>query len=359
MLSKTRVWGSNEKILLHFRAVGRLSEKQRWGWAKCSEKIVVGSGVTYDYDAFGNLLHSTAAGIPPGGTTVTATPNEFLFAGEQFDSDLGLYYNRARYLNVSTGRFWSMDSFDGQPQSPSSLHKYLYSSGDPVNRIDPSGNDSIAEFDVASALSQTLNAISTFTLPSSSPTASRFVASLFIPPSVWQDLASLTPDAIEFGVGVSATVNTRIPVGITAGGGAELLISPKTGNYALYTYVGGGVTFGSTATSIGGGGTAGLVFRCPRSDNYGGEFFTLTAPMAALPANVRTKLAGDWLIAGLGQIFSKNGSVNIFVSPVPPYAFGVSVGVSASYSVGSATSNWALSFSYYWQDYPDRPVQFR
>ena len=47
---------------------------------------------TYDYDAFGNLLHSTATGIPPGSTTVAPTPNEFLFAGEQFDSDLNLYY---------------------------------------------------------------------------------------------------------------------------------------------------------------------------------------------------------------------------------------------------------------------------
>jgi uncharacterized protein RhaS with RHS repeats len=53
---------------------------------------------TYDYDAFGNLLHSS-------GTAA----NEFLFSGEQFDSDLGLYYNRARYLNVSTVRFWTMD----------------------------------------------------------------------------------------------------------------------------------------------------------------------------------------------------------------------------------------------------------
>ena len=153
MLSKTRVWGSNEKILLHFRAVGRLSEKQRWGWAKCSEKIVVGSGVTYDYDAFGNLLHSTAAGIPPGGTTVTATPNEFLFAGEQFDSDLGLYYNRARYLNVSTGRFWSMDTDEGKDFDPLTLHKYLYAHTNPVNRIDPTGHDDFSEVAAAQGIS--------------------------------------------------------------------------------------------------------------------------------------------------------------------------------------------------------------
>ena len=33
---------------------------------------------TYDYDAFGNLIHSTGT-----------TPNNYLFSGEQFDSDLG------------------------------------------------------------------------------------------------------------------------------------------------------------------------------------------------------------------------------------------------------------------------------
>ena len=60
-LPETRVWGSNEKILLHFRAVLLLSEKQHWGSAKCSCKNVVGSVVTYDYDAYGNLIHSTGS----------------------------------------------------------------------------------------------------------------------------------------------------------------------------------------------------------------------------------------------------------------------------------------------------------
>jgi len=89
---------------------------------------------TYDYDAFGNLIHSTGT-----------TPNNYLFAGEQFDPDLGLYYNRARYLNVSTGRFWSMDTIDGDPGSPSSLHKYLYAAADPVLGTDPSGNATLVE----------------------------------------------------------------------------------------------------------------------------------------------------------------------------------------------------------------------
>jgi RHS repeat-associated protein len=141
-LSKTRVWGSNEKILLHFRATLLVSEKQHKGCEKCSWKTVVGSGVTYDYDAFGNLIHSTGT-----------TPNNYLFAGEQFDPDLHLYYNRARYLNVSTGRSWSMDTDEGRDQSPLSLHKYLYANANPVNRRDRTGRDDIGELAVAGGIS--------------------------------------------------------------------------------------------------------------------------------------------------------------------------------------------------------------
>ena len=68
-----------------------------------------------------------------------------MFAGEQYDPALGLYYNRARYLNASTGRFWSMDSYEGNSNDPVSLHKYLYSHDNPANRSDPSGNADIAE----------------------------------------------------------------------------------------------------------------------------------------------------------------------------------------------------------------------
>ncbi len=97
---------------------------------------------TYDYDAFGNLIHQTGS-----------TPNNYLFAGEQFDPDLNLYYNRARYLNISTGRFWSMDTDEGRDQAPLSLHKYLYANANPVNRRDRTGHDDIAELAVAGGIS--------------------------------------------------------------------------------------------------------------------------------------------------------------------------------------------------------------
>jgi RHS repeat-associated protein len=102
---------------------------------------------TYTYDAFGNLINSTGS-----------TANNYLFAGEQYDPDLGLYYNRARYLDVRVGRFWGMDSFEGRSEDPSSLHKYQYASGNPVSHVDPSGHDDLVEMVASAAMVTTLTA---------------------------------------------------------------------------------------------------------------------------------------------------------------------------------------------------------
>ena len=80
--------------------------------------------------------------------SVGTTPNVYLYCGERWDSDLGLYYLRARHLNPGTGRFMTMDTFEGAQTDPVSLHKYLYAHANPVNRVDPSGYD--PNFNIAS-----------------------------------------------------------------------------------------------------------------------------------------------------------------------------------------------------------------
>jgi RHS repeat-associated protein len=89
---------------------------------------------TYDYDAFGNLIGQST-------TFQTPTLNSYLYCGEQFDADLGLYYNRARYLNTDSGRFWTMDDFEGSQDDVKSLNKYPYAGADAINQTDPSGFD--------------------------------------------------------------------------------------------------------------------------------------------------------------------------------------------------------------------------
>jgi RHS repeat-associated protein len=83
---------------------------------------------TYEYDAFGNLLASTGS-----------TPNNYLFAGEQFDPALGIYQMRARWYRETTGRFISRDPLEGAYCTPLSWNSYIFSLADPVDNSDATG----------------------------------------------------------------------------------------------------------------------------------------------------------------------------------------------------------------------------
>jgi len=56
-------------------------------------------------------------------------------------------------MQPATGRFWSMDSFEGNSSDPSSLHKYTYASNDAVNRSDPSGHLGVTTAELHATLS--------------------------------------------------------------------------------------------------------------------------------------------------------------------------------------------------------------
>jgi len=79
---------------------------------------------TYTYDSFGKLTASSG--------TLT---NPFRYTGREFDSETGLYFYRARYLDSSTGRFlsedpigfWAGDNF------------YSYVHNNPATYLDPLG----------------------------------------------------------------------------------------------------------------------------------------------------------------------------------------------------------------------------
>jgi RHS repeat-associated protein len=73
------------------------------------------------------------------GFDTAAAMTSLLYSGEQFDSTINQLYLRQRWYNPSAGTFNRLDPFAGNFQDPQSLHKYLYTHGDPVNNIDPSG----------------------------------------------------------------------------------------------------------------------------------------------------------------------------------------------------------------------------
>lgn len=122
------VWGSN------LLAIDRLASGKSYVHSDClgSVRSLTDTGAdvvaSYAYSAFGETVESAGS-----------VDSDYRFAGEALDIATGLYQNRARWMDPAVGRFVSMDPFEGLPQSPATLHRYLYALNDPASRIDPSG----------------------------------------------------------------------------------------------------------------------------------------------------------------------------------------------------------------------------
>jgi RHS repeat-associated protein len=90
----------------------------------------------FAFDAYGLYLYT-----PIGVLALPAT--KILYTGQFFDAALLWYYLRERFDIPSVGRFNRMDPFFGKLQDPSSINKFLYANGNPINRVDPSGKESL------------------------------------------------------------------------------------------------------------------------------------------------------------------------------------------------------------------------
>ena len=90
-------------------------------------------GSTYSqtvYDEYGKVESELSPDIP-----------RFGFTGHQRGpaEDPDLYYAQQRYYNAATGRFVSEDPLWGMPETPLSLHRYLYAYANPTVYVDPDG----------------------------------------------------------------------------------------------------------------------------------------------------------------------------------------------------------------------------
>ncbi len=88
--------------------------------------------VTYEYDAWGNVLKSDAKGI--------AADNPFGYAGYMYDKEIGMYYLVARYYNPEHGVFLSVDPDPGDEDDPVTMNGYTYADNNPVMLTDPDGH---------------------------------------------------------------------------------------------------------------------------------------------------------------------------------------------------------------------------
>jgi len=87
------------------------------------------------YDAFGKPISVTDAQT---GASLTEASTRYLYTGREWDSDVELYYYRARWYDPGTGRFISQDPI-GFGGGDANLYRYVANSS--VNARDPSGRE--------------------------------------------------------------------------------------------------------------------------------------------------------------------------------------------------------------------------
>ncbi|MBQ3133559.1 MAG: DNRLRE domain-containing protein [Clostridia bacterium] len=92
--------------------------------------------VSYEYDAWGNLINmtdTTSVGI--------GTVNPIRYRGYFYDAETGLYYASSRYYDPQIGRFINADNqISGVGGSILGNNMFTYCMNNPVNMSDPTGN---------------------------------------------------------------------------------------------------------------------------------------------------------------------------------------------------------------------------
>ena len=91
----------------------------------------------YCYDAWGNTIYTSGN----GGLIVSLNP--LRYRGYVYDQDTGFYYLQSRYYNPAIGRFLNADAFASTGQGALGNNMFSYCLNNPVNAIDPLGEDAI------------------------------------------------------------------------------------------------------------------------------------------------------------------------------------------------------------------------
>ena len=97
---------------------------------------------SYTYDAWGNCTVSTESGTTTIQKQIVRTLNPFRYRGYYYDYDTGLYYLQSRYYVPQWGRFLNADSC--LYNRVLGFNLFLYCDNNPVNLVDPSGEDAEA-----------------------------------------------------------------------------------------------------------------------------------------------------------------------------------------------------------------------
>lgn len=90
--------------------------------------------VTYDYDAWGNLLRTDG-----DFATTLGEANPYRYRGYRYDEETGLYSLSSRYYDPTTGRFINADAVIGTPGDLTGENMFAYCRNNPVMKTDSTG----------------------------------------------------------------------------------------------------------------------------------------------------------------------------------------------------------------------------
>ena len=97
---------------------------------------------SYTYDAWGNCTVSLESSATTAEKRIVRNFNPFRYRGYYYDYDTGLYYLQSRYYVPQWGRFLNADSC--LYNRVLGFNLFLYCDNNPVNLVDPSGEDAVA-----------------------------------------------------------------------------------------------------------------------------------------------------------------------------------------------------------------------
>ena len=95
--------------------------------------------VSYVYDAWGKVTATNVAGTTESATVLARNP--YLYRGNRYDSETGLYYLNSRYYDPKTGRFINADGFVSTGQGILGNNMFAYCENNPANYVDNNGTD--------------------------------------------------------------------------------------------------------------------------------------------------------------------------------------------------------------------------
>ena len=130
--------------------VGLVYNGERFYYVKDARKDILGivdlNGklvVRYQYDPWGRLL--SVSGVL---ADTLGIDNPYRYRSYRYDNETGFYYLESRYYDPEVGRFLSPDNLTNLQytvlEGDYAKNLYCYCNNSPVNRVDPTGNMSVA-----------------------------------------------------------------------------------------------------------------------------------------------------------------------------------------------------------------------